>query len=32
MLKEYAEALDANLAGWSFLTGDPAAVLEVAHR
>ncbi len=32
VLKEYAEALDANLAGWSFLTGDPAAVLEVAHR
>jgi protein SCO1/2 len=32
VLKEYAEALGANLAGWSFLTGEPAAVLEVAHR
>jgi protein SCO1/2 len=32
VLKEYATALDANLAGWSFLTGEPAAVLEVAHR
>jgi protein SCO1 len=32
VLKGYAEAFDANLAGWSFLTGEPAAVLEVAHR
>ena len=32
VLKEYAEAFEANLAGWSFLTGEPAAVLEVAHR
>ena len=32
VLKEYAEALDADLAGWSFLTGKPAAVLDVAHR
>jgi protein SCO1 len=32
VLKEYAEAFDADLAGWSFLTGDPAVVLEVAHR
>ena len=32
MLKGYAEAFDANLAGWSFLTGEPAAVLEVARR
>jgi protein SCO1/2 len=31
-LKEYAEAFDANLAGWSFLTGEPAAVLELAQR
>ncbi len=31
-LKEYAQAFKANLAGWSFLTGEPAAVLEVAHR
>jgi protein SCO1 len=32
VLKEYAEAFDANLAGWSFLTGEPAAVRDVAHR
>jgi protein SCO1 len=32
VLKGYAEAFDANLAGWSFLTGEPAEVLEVAHR
>jgi protein SCO1/2 len=32
VLKGYAEALEANLAGWSFLTGEPPAVLEVAHR
>jgi protein SCO1/2 len=32
VLKEYAEALGANLAGWSFLTGEPAAIREVAHR
>jgi protein SCO1 len=32
VLKEYAEAFKADLAGWSFLTGDPAKVLEVAHR
>ena len=32
VLKGYAEAFEANLAGWSFLTGEPAAVLEVAHR
>jgi protein SCO1 len=31
MLKDYAEAFDADLAGWSFLTGEPAAVLDVAH-
>jgi protein SCO1 len=31
-LKEYARSFQANLAGWSFLTGEPAAVLEVAHR
>ena len=29
-LKEYAEAFDVNFEGWSFLTGDPAAVREVA--
>jgi protein SCO1/2 len=32
VLKGYAEAFDADLAGWSFLTGTPAAVREVAHR
>ena len=32
VLKEYALALDADLAGWSFLTGAPAAVRDVAHR
>src|SRR5688500_5841513 len=32
VLSEYAEALGANLAGWSFLTGTPAAIREVAHR
>lgn len=32
VLKDYAEAFDADLPGWSFLTGEPAAVLEVAHR
>ena len=32
VLKEYAELLDADLAGWSFLTGTAAAVREVAHR
>jgi protein SCO1 len=32
VLKGYAEAFEANLAGWSFLTGDPGTVLDVAHR
>ena len=32
VLREYAEAFEADLAGWSFLTGTPAAVLEVAQR
>jgi protein SCO1 len=32
VLKEYAEALDADLAGWTFLTGSLAAVRDVAHR
>ena len=31
-LKAYAAAFDAELAGWSFLTGPPAAVREVAHQ
>ena len=32
VLKGYADAFDADLAGWSFLTGSPAAVREVAQR
>jgi protein SCO1/2 len=32
VLKGYAEAFDADLAGWSFLTGSPAAVRAVALR
>ena len=32
VLKGYADAFDADLAGWSFLTGTPAAVREVAQR
>jgi len=32
VLSDYAAAFDANLAGWSFLTGDLAAVREVARR
>ena len=32
VLKEYAKAFDADLSGWSFLTGDPEAVREVAGR
>jgi protein SCO1/2 len=30
-LKEYAQAFKADLAGWSFVRGEPAKVLEVAH-
>jgi protein SCO1 len=32
VLKDYAAAFDADLAGWSFLTGEPEAVREVARR
>jgi protein SCO1/2 len=32
VLKEYAEAFDADLAGWSFLTGEPEAVREIARE
>jgi protein SCO1/2 len=32
VLKGYAQAFHANLVGWSFLSGDPATVLDVAHR
>jgi protein SCO1 len=31
-LKEYAASFDADLAGWSFLTGSAAAVRDVARR
>jgi protein SCO1 len=31
VLKEYAELLDADLGGWTFLTGTQAAVREVAR-
>jgi len=31
-LRAYAEAHGADLAGWSFLTGAPASVRDVAHR
>jgi protein SCO1/2 len=30
-LKAYAEAFDVNPAGWSFLTGEPEAVRDVAQ-
>jgi protein SCO1/2 len=32
VLKEYAQAFGANLAGWTFLTGPPDAVQDVTHR
>jgi protein SCO1 len=32
VLKEYAQAFGANLAGWSFLTGAPTAIQGVTHR
>src|SRR5438128_747717 len=31
VLKEYAEAFGANLAGWSFLTGAPDAIRDVTR-
>ncbi len=31
-LKMYAQAYGANLAGWSFLTGDPDAIRDVTRR
>ena len=31
VLKDYAVAFDANLQGWSFLTGEPAAIRHVAR-
>lgn len=32
VLKRYAQAHGANLAGWAFLTGPPAAIRDVARR
>ncbi len=32
VLKEYAQAFGANFAGWSFLTGTPAAIRDVTRR
>jgi protein SCO1 len=32
VLKDYAQAFGANLAGWSFLTGSPEAIREVTRR
>jgi protein SCO1/2 len=32
VLKEYAQAFGANLTGWSFLTGTPAAIRDVARK
>ena len=32
VLKEYAKNFDADVEGWSFLTGDPATVREVGRK
>jgi protein SCO1 len=32
VLKQYAESFDADVEGWSFLTGDPATVHEVGRK
>ena len=32
VLKEYATSFGANLSGWSFLTGSPAAIQDVTRR
>jgi protein SCO1/2 len=32
VLKRYAEAYKANLAGWAFLTGAPAEIRDIAKR
>src|SRR6266481_9343349 len=32
VLKEYARAFGANLAGWAFLTGAPQAIRELTRR
>ena len=31
-LKMYAQAYGANLAGWTFLTGEPEAIRDVTRR
>jgi protein SCO1/2 len=32
VLKQYAQGFGANLAGWAFLTGNPAEIREVERR
>ena len=32
VLKQYAQSFGANFAGWSFLTGTPEAIRDVARR
>jgi protein SCO1/2 len=32
VMKQYAQKFDANLAGWAFLTGDPAEIRDVERR
>jgi protein SCO1/2 len=32
VLKEYAQAFGANLAGWTFLTGTPTAIRDITLR
>jgi protein SCO1 len=32
VLKQYAQAFGANLAGWTFLTGPPAAIQDVTRQ
>jgi protein SCO1/2 len=32
VLKEYAQAFGANLAGWTFLTGIPTAIRDITRR
>jgi protein SCO1/2 len=32
VLKQYADTFGADLKGWSFLTGDPAAIRDITRR
>jgi len=32
MLKLYAQAYDADVPGWSFLTGPPSVIADLTHR